>query len=268
MTPNERETAFQEAYDRNDWNEMWNIVQEVVTYMTKAQLKGVHLDEDTLNQRILDATIRIMSRIRQGVRPQKLSSFCFLIIRNVLYDPINQEADREIPISYLSDDKQRCISQGNSPSMRRGTNVSNRTKRVKKNITKSYQNTANDLYGSTIGSIVVSLGMTNKYAESECIEIFKHLKSMSKNDEFKPSNLIEAIDFIADYMEINEETKKYLYLFYDEGNVYTPIVSNIIVDELGDEKILPLRSDGIYTGCLSHINCGRIKREKIYGGEI
>ena len=123
--------------------------------------------------------------------------------------------------------------------------MSNRVKQIKENVEASKRLKAYTLYGSLIGSVIVSIGKLVKKTEDEMIEDFARF---SKDEELaKSKNIMEVVDYIVKDFKMPEEYKKYIVLCYDEDNKYTPIVT--LVDDEG--YVQPLDRNGSYLGVLA-----------------
>lgn len=123
--------------------------------------------------------------------------------------------------------------------------MSNRVKQIKENVEASKRLKAYTLYGSLIGSVIVSIGKLVKKTEDEMIEDFARF---SKDEELaKSKNIMEVVDYIIKDFNMPEEYKKYIVLCYDEDNKYTPVVT--LVDDEG--YVQPLDRNGSYLGVLA-----------------
>ena len=118
------------------------------------------------------------------------------------------------------------------------------------------------LYGSLIGSCIVTIGKLANKTEDFMLEDFAKL---AKDEELaKCKNVKEVCDYIIKRYEMAECFKDNLVLVFDEENKYTPIVT--IMDEEG--YILPLDRDGNYVGILAQLgNKESIGWENIYDEE-
>lgn len=104
MTPKEQEELFQRAYDdwvssgRSDlsaWNEIWSRVYEACKAIALKICNNCYVP--CLEERVMDCTITLVERFeRTGNRPRKLSSYCYLPMRGVLYNEKYQKQDREL----------------------------------------------------------------------------------------------------------------------------------------------------------------------------
>lgn len=123
--------------------------------------------------------------------------------------------------------------------------MSNSVKKIQKNVEANKKLEAYTLYGSLIGSIIVTIGKLVGKKEDEMIKDFARF---SKDDELaKSKNILEAVDYVIKDFKMPEEFKKYIVLCYDENDKYTPIVT--LVDEEG--YVQPLDRDGNYLGILA-----------------
>ena len=85
---NEIEDSFQKAYDNNDWNTMWMCVHQACLNIAKSMYKkrGVIIDDDELLEKVIDASAYVMKFVKKGVRPDKLSSYCYLRVLRYVND--------------------------------------------------------------------------------------------------------------------------------------------------------------------------------------
>lgn len=123
--------------------------------------------------------------------------------------------------------------------------MSNAVKRVKENVKANKRLKSYTLYGSLVGSIIVTVGKLVGKTEDEMIKDFARF---SKDEElFKSKNILDAVNYIIKDFNMSEEYKKYIVLCYDEEGRYTPIVT--VVDDEG--YVQPLDRDGNYLGVLA-----------------
>lgn len=123
--------------------------------------------------------------------------------------------------------------------------MSNAVKRVKENVKANKRLKSYTLYGSLVGSIIVTVGKLVGKTEDEMIKDFARF---SKDEElFKSKNILDVVNYIIKDFNMPEEYKKYIVLCYDEGGRYTPIVT--VVDDEG--YVQPLDRDGNYLGVLA-----------------
>lgn len=80
----ENEKLFQEAFDKGDWDTMWMCVLFACKNICKSKANGIVIND--LDEKALDATIRVMEKIKTGFRPDKLSSTVYLYCIGRLYD--------------------------------------------------------------------------------------------------------------------------------------------------------------------------------------
>lgn len=123
--------------------------------------------------------------------------------------------------------------------------MSNAVKRVKENVKANKRLKSYTLYGSLVGSIIVTVGKLVGKTEDEMIKDFARF---SKDEElFKSKNILDAVNYIIKDFNMSEEYKKYIVLCYDEAGRYTPIVT--VTDDEG--YVQPLDRDGNYLGVLA-----------------
>lgn len=123
--------------------------------------------------------------------------------------------------------------------------MSSRVNKIKENVKAEENLKKYTLYGSMIGSIIVTIGKLSGKTENELISDFARF---SKDENLALcKNIKEVCDYIiADY-KMSEDYKKYIVLCYDEKGIYTPIVT--LVDDEG--YVQPLDRNGTYIGILA-----------------
>ena len=79
----QNEDTFQEALynyrlynKKSDWDIMFLCVQKACENIAKSKAYGIHIQD--LEGKALDAACKIMNKIKDGVNPDKLSSYCYL----------------------------------------------------------------------------------------------------------------------------------------------------------------------------------------------
>lgn len=113
------------------------------------------------------------------------------------------------------------------------------------------------LYGTLIGSVIVTVGKLVNKTENELLEEFS--KASTDEELFKCNNVREVVDYFIDKFKL-ENYKSNLILVYDENQTYTPIVT--IMDDEG--IVYPLDRDGNALGILAHLGSDTVKVEYIY----
>lgn len=102
----ENERAFQEALslwvetqEKQYWDTMFYCVQKSCLYMAKNKCYGIVVRD--LNDKVMDATLDVMNKIKNdGVRPEKLSSFCYLYTIGKLWSKKEIRWDRAPNVDY------------------------------------------------------------------------------------------------------------------------------------------------------------------------
>ena len=103
---NEIEDSFQKAYDNNDWNTMWMCVHQACLNIAKSMYKkrGVIIDDDELLEKVIDASAYVMKFVKKGVRPDKLSSYCYLrVLRYVNEEIERNQNESQFPLDNYKD---------------------------------------------------------------------------------------------------------------------------------------------------------------------
>lgn len=101
--PKEQEQMFQQAmahwsefHDQESYNEMWARVQEAC----KALALKIAPGKPHIIERSLDAAIVVMQGIvERGLRPRKLSSYCYWPCRGQLQGKLAQQEDGELQLA-------------------------------------------------------------------------------------------------------------------------------------------------------------------------
>ena len=105
MTSEQNEARFQEAY--NDWStnkdkasydKMWFSIQFACGNIAKSiyTKRNIIVPDEDLEEIILDSTMYVMKFINKGVRPDKLSSYCYLRVRRFIDEPKKVWEDQHI----------------------------------------------------------------------------------------------------------------------------------------------------------------------------
>lgn len=101
----ENERNFQEALslwvaanNKKDWDRMFFCVYKACLYMAKNKCYNIVVRD--LDDKVMDATLDVMNKIREGVRPDKLSSFCYLYTIGKLWSKKEIRWDRADDIDY------------------------------------------------------------------------------------------------------------------------------------------------------------------------
>ena len=123
--------------------------------------------------------------------------------------------------------------------------MSNKVSKIRESAESDRKLKEYTLYGSLIGSVIVTIGKLSGKTENDMISDFARF---SKDEELaKSKNITEVVDYIIKDFKMPEEYKKYIVLCYDEDNRYTPIVT--LIDD--DGYVQPLDRDGNYLGVLA-----------------
>ena len=112
MTSEQNEARFQEAYDswslakeNNDlkgikdaYDIIWFSIQFACGNIAKSiyTKRNVIISDEDLEEIILDSTMYVMKFINKGVRPDKLSSYCYLRVRRFVDEPKKVWYDQHI----------------------------------------------------------------------------------------------------------------------------------------------------------------------------
>lgn len=101
---NEREfqevlSLWVETQEKQYWDKMFYCVYKACLYMAKNKCYGIVVRD--LNDKVTDATLDVMSKIKEGIRPSKLSSFCYLYTIGKLWSKKEIRWDRAPDISLV-----------------------------------------------------------------------------------------------------------------------------------------------------------------------
>ena len=136
--------------------------------------------------------------------------------------------------------------------------MSNKVSKIKNNVENEKRLKEYTLYGSLIGSVIVSIGKLVGKSEADMISDFARF---SKDEElYKCGNVKEVCEYIINDYKMPGDYKKFVVLCYDEENRYTPIVT--LVDDEG--YVQPLDRDGNYLGVLAKDD---FEMEYVFEGE-
>lgn len=89
-----------ETQEKQYWDTMFYCVHKACLYMAKSKCYGIVVRD--LNDKVMDATLDVMNKIKNdGVRPEKLSSFCYLYTIGKLWSKKEIRWDRAPDISLV-----------------------------------------------------------------------------------------------------------------------------------------------------------------------
>lgn len=98
------EKRFQDAWDEGDDETLWLSVKEACKNIILSKCYKIRVPD--VDDKVMDATMKVMERIkRDNVRPDKLSSFCYLYCIGVLYNKKTQKWERNIDIETILNNK-------------------------------------------------------------------------------------------------------------------------------------------------------------------
>ena len=135
--------------------------------------------------------------------------------------------------------------------------MSNKVKKIEKEMKKTENVKKYELYGSVLGSAIATIGKLSGKTEKEIISEFDKLKN---DDLFSQSkNILESCNYLLKYFDTDEKYKDNIILVYDEKNRFTPIVTLEV-----DNQILGLDPEGTPFGILAHLDDDDVFFEYIY----
>ena len=101
------------AKQDNAWKRMWECVFAACCNITKHiyTQRSVIIEDDILFDKITDATFYVMKFIKKGVRPEKLSSYCYLRCRRYI-DSVKEIQISKNEMQFLYDEEGRQLEIG------------------------------------------------------------------------------------------------------------------------------------------------------------
>ena len=86
-------TEYRDTGSTEAWHRMWPLVQSAVSNIMKSKLKGITVED--FDGKVIEATLKVMTKIRdKNMDPQKLSSFVYFPVIEVLYNKKQQFNDK------------------------------------------------------------------------------------------------------------------------------------------------------------------------------
>lgn len=138
--------------------------------------------------------------------------------------------------------------------------MSSRVKKIRENVENKKKLEAYTLYGSLIGSVIVTVGKLVGMDEDAMI---KHFVRFSKDSTlFECKNIREVCEYVIKVLGMDEKYKDNIVLVFDDNNLYTPLVTLEV-----NGNILPLDRNCIYNGILQHLGEDNIGVEYIFEEE-
>lgn len=111
---NENEQNFQDAQSKNDWEKMFMCVYYACTNICKSIYtdRKVVVPNELLNDVITDSTICVMKKVKEGVKIDKLSSYCYLwCLSNINNDTDTKWYKKQKKLSDFCNYRKEVISQ-------------------------------------------------------------------------------------------------------------------------------------------------------------
>lgn len=138
--------------------------------------------------------------------------------------------------------------------------MANRAKRVQKNLENEMLNRQKIIASSLVGSIIIVVEAF-KGRPFNIDSLWSIYIALQKDKDFKPENISDAIDKIAERQNVNRNIlKENLCLVYDDKNLYSPLVCFYVnVDDA--VMPMPLLPDGSLTGILNHLESDNVQVE-------
>ena len=113
----EKERLFQEAQEKyfetksmKDWQSLWPFVIDCCKNIIKSKCYGIVVRD--VDEKALDAAMKVLQKIKEGVRVDKLSSYCYLFTIGVIYNKKLQRIDREVDYDLFINDKKYVCENG------------------------------------------------------------------------------------------------------------------------------------------------------------
>lgn len=138
--------------------------------------------------------------------------------------------------------------------------MSSVAKRMEKNVEANKKFRTYALYGTVIGSCIVTIGKLVGKTEEDLIKDFD-MFSKNTNPLWNCKTIEEVCDYLINFYKVDKDKyKENIVLVYDEDNVFTPIVTLKV-----DGIILPLDPSGMTLGILNHPDVAVV--EYVFEGE-
>lgn len=120
-------------------------------------------------------------------------------------------------------------------------------RQIKKNIKKSEMARFQDLYETTIGSLVTTLGILSQKTEEENYAEFQSLKKRNKKLNF--DNICNLVKFVNnEYSKLSDDLLEKIVYVTDLRGLRSPMFSLQY-----NERVLPLTREGRFTGILNFL---------------
>lgn len=97
LTPQECESAFQEALSKNDWDTVYYCIDFVCHNQCKKMLKGIKISPELFELRVGEAVLECFEKIKvRGDKPEALSAYTYWPCRRALINKKAMQEDREM----------------------------------------------------------------------------------------------------------------------------------------------------------------------------
>lgn len=96
-------SLWSEFQDKKYWDSMFLCVNEACLNIAKSKCYKILVRD--LEDKAMDATLDVMNKIKSGVKPKKLSSFCYLYTIGKVWNRKEQKWDRSEDINAFLNNK-------------------------------------------------------------------------------------------------------------------------------------------------------------------
>ena len=139
--------------------------------------------------------------------------------------------------------------------------MSNRIKKVAKNVAERQRYESFLMENTTAGSALLTIAKLAGVKENKCFAVFQEAEKQNFN------NIKELVEYFITALPIKDNYKDNIVLVYDEDGKMTPIVTVCISGSEGDIMYLPVGENGYCPTILRHLNDENVIVEYIYKDE-
>lgn len=92
---------YRETGEKQYWDIIYYRIYDCCHNIAAKKMVGIRLDPETFEDRVTDAALYCLKRVKQGLNPGKLSSYCYLCVIGRFYSERAIFEDRNI--TYVED---------------------------------------------------------------------------------------------------------------------------------------------------------------------
>ena len=104
-------TSWENTHSKCSWDVMWMCVNKACLYIAKSKCYGLRVRD--LEDKVTDAVIAVMNKIKSGTHPKKLSSFCYLYTIGQLWSKKEQRWDQAVDFDSVVNNKAFSVEDNN-----------------------------------------------------------------------------------------------------------------------------------------------------------